>query len=99
MSNVIAFLESLGQDARLARQSEQDYAAAVQALPVDDDARLALLARDAGALNDLLGGRPAMVCALFPAEDTPAREDDNGETPNEDTPDEQKESIGGRGRH
>lgn len=98
MSNVISFLESLGQDARLARQSDDDYAAAVRALPLDDQARLALLAKDAGALNDLLGGRPAMICALFPAEDTPAREDDNGETPKEDTPDE-KESIRDHGRH
>jgi hypothetical protein len=99
MSNVISFLESLGQDARLARLSGDDYAAAVRALPLDDDARQALLAKDAGALNDLLGGRPAMVCALFPAEDTPARENDDGDSPQEDTPDEQKESIGGRGRH
>ena len=72
MSNVIAFLEALGKNPALAEASNEDYAAAVDALGLDDAPRQALLARDATALNDLLGGRSKMVCALFPAD---------GETP------------------
>jgi len=68
MSNVIAFLESLGKNAALAGQSPEAYAAAVEALELDDAARFALLARDAGGLNGLLGGRIKMMCLLFPAD-------------------------------
>lgn len=68
MSNVIAFLESLGRDAALAGQSPEAYADAVQALGLDDAPRRALLARDAAGLNDLLGGRMTMMCLLFPAD-------------------------------
>lgn len=68
MSNVIAFLESLGKDAALAGQSPEAYAAAVDALGLDDAPRQALLARDAASLNDLLGGRMKMMCLLFPAD-------------------------------
>ena len=95
MSQLISFLESLGQDARLAKLSGEEYTAAVDSLGLDDQARNALLTRDAGALNDLLGGRPTMICALFPADDDQQKRDDD--EPQEDTPDEQKESIRQRG--
>ena len=67
-------------------------AAAVAALEVDDAARSALLAADAGALGDLLGGRPKMICMLFPADDDQRKD---GEEPAEQEPtdDEPKVSI------
>ena len=82
MSNVIAFLESLGRNPDI-RPASAELAAAVAALPVGDDARTALLAGDAGTLGDLLGGRPKMICMLFPADDDQKQE---GDEPAEDEP-------------
>lgn len=98
MSNVIAFLESLGNNAAKSKLAGDDYVAAVNALDLDDAPRQALLARDASGLNDLLGGRSKMICALFPADDEPQKEDQpaEGDTPEKDTP---TESIRGNGLH
>ena len=82
MSHVIAFLESMGHDARLGRLAGADYAAAVNALALDDGARDALLARDAAALNAVLGGRDKVLFALLPAEDEP--EDAPARSPDDD---------------
>lgn len=94
MSNVIAFLEEMGNNAALASQSPEDYAAAVDALGLDDAPRKALLDRDPAALNDLLGGRLRMMCFLLPAEgEEPQKgeeQPDNGEQPAQE---DQKESV------
>lgn len=99
MSNVITFLEQLGQDPTLAGRSPEAYAAAVDALGLDNAPREALLARDAETLSGLLGGRVQMMCFLFPADgddqkskDEPA---DDGEQPDQ----EKKESIRRDGLH
>lgn len=95
MSNVIAFLEQMGNNPALASQSPEDYAAAVDALGLDDAPRQALLERDPSALNDLLGGRPKMMCFLFPADGEKNNED--GEVPDGESEvpadDEPKPSI------
>jgi len=99
MSNVIAFLEEMGNNPALASQSPEDYAAAVDALGLDDAPRQALLDRDPSALNGLLGGRPQMMCILFPAD---GEEKKDGDEPGEsDIPanDEPKESIHRSSRH
>lgn len=98
MSNVIAFLESLGRDATMAAQGQDTYAAAVDALGLDDEPRQALLDRDAAALGDLLGGRLEMMCLLFPADGDEKKDDDQDDS---DQPDdgERKESIGFSSRH
>lgn len=100
MSNVIAFLETLGTDARKSKLADGDYAAAVDALGLDDAPRQALLDRDAQALNGLLGGRLQMMCILFPADGDDNKPDDGqegeGEQPVEDDP---EPSIRRDGRH
>lgn len=99
MSNVIAFLEKMGNNAALANQAPQDYAATVDALGLDDAPRKALLDRDASALNGLLGGRLEMMCFLFPADGEEKKDGDEpaeGDTPAEDAP---KESIHRNGMH
>lgn len=99
MSNVIAFLEKMGNNAALASQSPEQYAAAVEALDLVDAQRHALLARDPAALNNLLGGRMQMMCILFPAdgeEKKDGEEPAEGDTPSEDSP---KESIHRGGTH
>lgn len=91
MSNVIAFLESMGGDARLSRLSGDDYAAAVETLDLDDSSRQALLARDAQALNGLAGGRLQMMCILLPADGDENQKDNDQD--DGDEPGETKESI------
>lgn len=54
MSNVIQFLESLGNKPTL---SAGEYTASIAALGVDDAKKQALLDRDHNSLNNLLGGR------------------------------------------
>ena len=99
MSNVIAFLEAMGQDARLGRLQGEQYAAAVDALALDDAPRQALLDRDAGTMGDLLGGRLKMMCLLFPADGDNKKDDEQDDQPDEPGEGETKESIHRRGRH
>jgi hypothetical protein len=99
MTNVIAFLEAMGQDAGKSRLQGEEYTAAVDALGLDDAPRQALLQRDASAIGDLLGGRMKMMCLLFPAdgdEKKDDKQDDDGDEPGQD---DRKESIGFSGRH
>lgn len=100
MSNVIAFLESLGNNAAQSKLSGEAYVAAVDALGLDDAPRQALLDRDADALGGLMGGRLQMMCILFPADGDDQKKDDqpdgDSDTPQED---ERKESIRRNGRH
>jgi hypothetical protein len=80
MSNAIQFLESLGGSAE--PMSAEQYARAVAALDVDAGLRQALLERDGGRINQLLGGRGSMMLVLAPADEKPAdndRTEDDGE--------------------
>jgi len=88
MSNVIQFLEAMGQRPAM---SPADYAATVAALDVDDAQREALLEGDQAGLNQLLDGRMKMVFAVFaPLEDVPdSLPDDDGDgVPDQDVPDQ-----------
>ncbi|KFN49430.1 hypothetical protein [Arenimonas composti] len=88
MSNVIAFLEAMGRDAVLPAQGEE-FTAAAKAAGLDDDVRMALLSGDAATIAAGLGGRPKMICALFPADDEPQKD---GEDQPTDEPGEEKEA-------
>lgn len=81
MSELISFLEDLGQGARL---DDEAYAAAVATLPVDEASRAALLARDPAALARLLGGRSNVLSLLVPAEDDQPKDDEDEESPDDD---------------
>ena len=87
MSNVIQFLESMGQDAKLGNMSPDEFTTTVKALDIDDAAQHALLNRDHDALNAFLGGRMKMMMALVPAEDDDKGEDNDK---NNDKDDDQK---------
>lgn len=100
MSNVIAFLEAMGQDARLGSLQGEQYVAAVDALGLDGAPRQALLERDAGAMGGLLGGRMKMMCLLFPVDgDNNKKDDDQDDQPDEPGEGETKESVRQGGRH
>lgn len=80
MSNVIQFLESMGANAAMARMNAADYEAAIAMLDADQESREALVLRDHSKLNDLLDGRPFMMCMVVAPEEKPQSE----ESPNED---------------
>lgn len=80
MSNVIEFLDRIGRNPM---PSAEAYADSVAVLDADAPEREALLARDADALNDLLGGRPVMWCSVFEPSRQPDKEPD-GEVPEGD---------------
>lgn len=60
--SIVQFLETLG--AAPNPMSAAHYAHAVEALGLDETAREALLARDAGAINRAAGGRAEMRCLV-----------------------------------
>ena len=95
MSNLIAFLDSLGRTATVSTQGD-DFTAAVKAAELDDRAEAALLAGDTATLAQLLGARPTMICALMPADDEQPVTPDDGDEPADD---EKKEAVGRFGRH
>lgn len=83
MSNVISFLQALGEKAAM---GEENYVAAIDAMQIDPQMRTALLARDQDAINRLLGGRGNVYSLLVPAEDDDKKDDEKDD-------DEQKEQI------
>lgn len=61
MSNVIRFLEALGQNPAV---SAAAYSAAVSVLDLDAAQKQALLVRDTNKLNNMLQGRAVMRCMV-----------------------------------
>jgi len=86
MSNVVQFLEALSRNSKLF--SYEEFVAAVMRANLDPEIRKALLERDVNALSRELGGRRAMFCAIFPADNEEPKEDeqqeDGGETPDQE---------------
>ncbi|QNP39486.1 hypothetical protein [Lysobacter solisilvae (ex Woo and Kim 2020)] len=88
MSNVVQFLEAMAHNPKTL--SAEDFAAAVANAKLEPAANQALLAGDANALNQLLGGRISMMCLIAPAEnDEPKEEEQDGE---EEAPDREATS-------
>lgn len=73
MSNVIEFLERLGEDAQLRRASPGEVALALAEAGVEASLRPAVVARDASALQALLKQ------GVFFATQMPSREDEESE--------------------
>lgn len=87
MSNVVQFLEMLAQTPR--SLSTEEFIAAVARADLDPAVSKALLERDVDALSQALGGRRAMFCAIFPADnDEPSEgeeQDGDGEIPDSES--------------
>jgi hypothetical protein len=78
MLDTIRFLEAMGVNPI----AESEYAVAVAGLDVEESQRAALLERNHGALNDLLGGRTEMFFGVLAPDEGPLEE------PFEDRPDD-----------
>lgn len=81
MSNVVQFLETLARNPK--PLSPEDFAAAIADTSLDPATKGALLQRDASVLNELLGGRPKMICMIAPAENDEPKQDEDGESEEE----------------
>ena len=76
MSNVIAFLETIGQDAELRHAARSELYRELIERQVDANAQWAILRGDSERLEALLGA-PAIICCSI----TPGKEDDDEEEP------------------
>ena len=81
MFDVVDFLESVGQDARLRYASSEGVATALAGQPIDAKLRDVILAKDAQALGVMLGKGP-YCCYIDPGKEDEGEEkkkkDDKG---------------------
>ena len=90
MSNVIDFLERLGQDAELRYASSDLLAEALQSAGIDPGLRAAILGNDRLKLEALVGAEPNVCCAVH-REDEEEEEEEDDDEDDEDDEDEEDE--------
>jgi hypothetical protein len=83
MSDVIDFLEKMGQDAQLRHGSPDEVELALASAEVAPELQSAILAKDQTQLETLLGQAP--VCVMF----FPGKEDEEEDDEGEETPPEE----------
>jgi len=81
MSNVIAFLETMGQDAELRHAGRSELYRELNERQVDAEAQWAILRGDSQRLETLLGAPAIVCCSVNPGneeeeEEEPSREDE-----------------------
>lgn len=81
MSDVIDFLEKMGQDAQLRHGSQGEVELALASAEVAPELQSAILAKDQARLETLLGQAP--LCAVFFPGEEEEEEDETEETPSE----------------
>jgi len=84
VSNVIDFLERLGQDAQLRTASSVEIDDALRAAGIEPLVRAAILNKDERALHSLLGA-DTNVCCLIHKEDEEEEEEEEEESEEDDT--------------
>lgn len=87
MSNVIDFLERLGQDADLAGASGEMLEEALRESGIDPALRVALLGKDQRTLEALLGVQSNVCCLIWKEDEEPKE----GEEEEEEEPEEEEE--------
>jgi predicted HTH transcriptional regulator len=83
MSNIVDFLERMGQDARLRHASQNELELILKGEQIDPEVGAAIFAKDQSRLDALLG-QANVCCAQFPGkedededtEESPSRDDD-----------------------
>jgi hypothetical protein len=90
MTDVIDFLERMGQDAQLRHASQDEVELALTSAEIAPELQAAILAKDQAQLETLLGQAP--VCIMYlPGEEE--EDDENEEAPSKE-PDEAPEHSG-----
>jgi hypothetical protein len=80
MSNVISFLESVGQDAVLRHATKEELELSLNASQIDPALQEAILQGDQVQLEALLKVKSNVCCMVFPGKE----EDEDEETPSKD---------------
>jgi hypothetical protein len=81
MSNVIDFLEKMGQDAQLRHASQDEVERALTGAQIDPELQAAILAKDQSGIEALLGQRN-VCCMLAPSKENEDEEPE--ENPSQD---------------
>lgn len=89
MSNVIAFLEKMGQNATMRHATLNEMELVLTCAQIDPELQGAILSRDQSRLEELLGARTNLVCGVFPGKE----DDDDEKEPEPSTPDDDDEII------
>jgi hypothetical protein len=84
MSDVIDFLEQLGQNARLRHAGPKELEQVLALTAIDPALQGALLSQDAQQLGELLGAQPNVCCLI----EKPDQDDDDEEEADEDDEEE-----------
>ena len=92
MSNVIDFLERLGQDAKLRGATGEELEAALLTAGIEPGLRQAILGDDRRALEELLGADGNVCCVVF-KEDEEEEEEEEGEEEEEEEGDDDEKSL------
>lgn len=94
MSNVIDFLERLGQDAQLRHAADGELEQALIRAQIDPAIREAILRRDQQRLESLLGAAPNVCCMIYsPLRDDEDDEDDDRKQQDDGDRDEPEQAI------
>ncbi len=83
MSNVISFLESVGQDAALRHATKEELELALSKAQIDPALQTAILDKDQRQIEALLGAATNVCCGVLPGreeddetEEEPSKDDD-----------------------
>ena len=79
MSNVIRFLESVGQDAALRHAIGEHLQDVAECLQLEPQARAAVLSTDKVLISTLTHAMPVICCGIMPGKD-----DDDDDSPDRD---------------
>jgi hypothetical protein len=92
VSQVIEFLERLGQDARLRHASIDEVSQALAQAGIEGPARALILSGDRPALESLLDAKPNVFCGvLVPEEVEEEKEDEKEDDEHEDGDEDEEE--------
>ena len=92
MTDIIDFLEQMGQDAQLRHATQDEVELALTSAEIAPELQAAILAKDPAQLESLLGQAP--LCAMFfPGKEEEEEGDEDEDTPSKD-PDEAPEHSG-----
>ena len=90
MSNVISFLESVGQDAELRHATKDELELALSKAQIDPALQAALLGRDQQELEARLGVTTNVCCGVFPGKE---EDDETEEEPSKDDDEVRARSV------
>jgi hypothetical protein len=80
MSDVIDFLEKMGQDAQLRHGSQSEVELALASAEIAPELQAAIVAKDQAQLEGLMGQSPLCV-VYFPGNEDEEQDDEKEETP------------------